>query len=140
MFILIGCTTHDTKKLSLWGNWLLAYGALNWNILYIIFSNIKGMGHVSNIFMLFHKYLFFEVINKLKYNCSHHISEVYLRTETFCHIGFEARQEIKPYYDIVHKLYRQPYWQTWEIYFSRWSHPCDVSDKIMRTSEWMINL
>ncbi len=34
------------------------------------------------------------------------ISEAYLRTEAFGHIGFEAKQEMKPYYEIVHKAFQ----------------------------------
>ncbi len=29
-----------------------------------------------------------------------------LRTEAFSHIGFEAKQELKPYYIIVHKAFQ----------------------------------
>ncbi len=36
------------------------------------------------------------------------ISEAYGRSEAFGHIGFEAKQEMKPYYNIVHKTFR---WQ-----------------------------
>ncbi len=39
----------------------------------------------------------------------HKISENYLRTEAFRHIGFEAKQEMKHYYDIVHKPFKQPF-------------------------------
>ncbi len=34
------------------------------------------------------------------------ISEDYLRTEVFGHIGFEAKQEMKPCYNIVHKVFQ----------------------------------
>ncbi len=34
------------------------------------------------------------------------ISETYLRTEAFGHNGFEAKQEMKPYYNIVHKSFQ----------------------------------
>ncbi len=34
------------------------------------------------------------------------IFEAYLRTEVFSHIGFEAKQEMKPYYNIVHKAFQ----------------------------------
>ncbi len=34
------------------------------------------------------------------------IYEAYLRTEAFGHIGFEAKQEMKPYYNIVHKAFQ----------------------------------
>ncbi len=34
------------------------------------------------------------------------ISEACLRTEAFSHIGFEAKQEMKPYYKIVHKTFQ----------------------------------
>ncbi len=37
----------------------------------------KGMEHISHMFMLFHKYLFLEMISifiYLKYNCSHNLS------------------------------------------------------------------
>ncbi len=34
--------------------------------------------------------------------------EAYLRTEAFHHIGLEAKQEMTPYYDIIHK----PFWQS----------------------------
>ncbi len=34
------------------------------------------------------------------------ISEAYLRTEVFGHIGFEAKQEMKPYYNIVHNAFQ----------------------------------
>ncbi len=35
-------------------------------------------------------------------------SHAYLRTESFNHIGFETKQEMKPYYNIVHKTFKQP--------------------------------
>ncbi len=34
------------------------------------------------------------------------ISEAYLRTEAFDHIGFEAKQEINPYDNIAHKTFQ----------------------------------
>ncbi len=34
------------------------------------------------------------------------ISEACLRMEAFGHIGFEAKQEMKPYYNIVHKTFQ----------------------------------
>ncbi len=34
------------------------------------------------------------------------MSEDYLRTEVFGHIGFEAKQEMKPYYNIVQKAFQ----------------------------------
>ncbi len=33
------------------------------------------------------------------------ISEAYLRTQAFGHIRFEAKQEMKPYYNIAHKAF-----------------------------------
>ncbi len=47
----------------------------------------------------------------------HKISEAYLRTEAFHHIGFEAKQEMKPYYDIVHKPFRWQFWKSWKSLF-----------------------
>ncbi len=32
------------------------------------------------------------------------LTKAYLRTEAFGHIGYEAKQEMKPYYNIVHML------------------------------------
>ncbi len=32
--------------------------------------------------------------------------EGYLKTEVFSHIGFEAKHEMKPYYNIVHKAFQ----------------------------------
>ncbi len=65
---------------------------------------IKGMEYVPNMFMSFdNKYLFLDVTNILiqiglfKQSEIQTISEAYLRTETFGHIGFEAKQEMKPY-------------------------------------------
>ncbi len=34
------------------------------------------------------------------------MSEAYLRTEAFGHIGFEAKQEMKSHYNIVHKTFQ----------------------------------
>ncbi len=71
------------------------------------------MEHVPNIFLTFDKYLFLKVINILiqiglfnnMKNNVQKISEAYLR-EAFGHIGFEAKQEMKPYYNIVHKAFQ----------------------------------
>ncbi len=46
------------------------------------------------------------------------ISEAYLRTEVFGHIGFEFKQEMKPYYNIVHtKPFGWPFWESWDSLF-----------------------
>ncbi len=34
------------------------------------------------------------------------MSEAYPRTEAFSYIGFEAKQEMNPYYNIVHKAFQ----------------------------------
>ncbi len=73
------------------------------------------MEHVPNMFMSFDKYLFLEVINILiqiglfkesETQLFQKISEAYLGREVFGHIGFEAKQEMKPYYNIVHKAFQ----------------------------------
>ncbi len=82
--------------------------------------DIKGMEHVPNMFMWFDKYLFLEVINILiligLFKQSEiqllKIFEAYLRTETFGHIGFEAKQEMKPFDNIVCKPFSQPFWES----------------------------
>ncbi len=64
--------------------------------------------------MLFDKYLFLEVMNifiqiglfKQSNTIVQKISEVYLRTEAFSHFGYEAKQKMKPYYNIVHKTFK----------------------------------
>ncbi len=81
---------------------------------------VKGMEHVPNIFMSFNKYLFLEVIN-----IGQKISESYLRTLVFSHIGFETKQEMKPYYNIVHKAFRAAILRKLRQFFSRWSNPCE---------------
>ncbi len=72
------------------------------------------MEHVPNMFISFDKYLFLEVqnilirlvyLNNMKYSCSK-ISETFLRIKVFGHIGFEAKQEMKPHYNIVHKTFQ----------------------------------
>ncbi len=89
---------------------------------------------VQNIFMSFDKYLFLEVINILIYiglfkqseiPLFKKISEAYLRTEAFGHIGFEAKQEMKPYYNIVPKAFQVAILRKLIQFFSRWSHPCE---------------
>ncbi len=40
------------------------------------------------------------------------MSEAYLRTEAFHHIGVEEKQELSPYYDSVHK----PFSESWESF------------------------
>ncbi len=52
----------------------------------------------------------------MKYNCSK-ISEAYLRTEVFGHIGFEVKQEMKPYNILYTKLFRWPFWERWDSFF-----------------------
>ncbi len=67
------------------------------------------MEHAANMFISFDKYLFLEVINILirlsqsEITIVQRISQAYLRTEAFGYIWFEAKQEMKPYYNIVHK-------------------------------------
>ncbi len=73
---------------------------------------VKGMEHGPNIFMSFDKYLFLKVIN--------------IWTEAFGHIGFDAKQEIKPYYNIVHKAFHVAILKKLGQLFSRWSHPCEL--------------
>ncbi len=88
------------------------------------------MEHVQNVFMSFDKYLFLEMsfrlvyLNNLKYIVQN-ISEAYLRTETFDHIGFETKQEMTPYYHIVHKTFQVAILRNLRRFLSRWSHPCE---------------
>ncbi len=91
------------------------------------------MEHVPNIFMSFDKYLFLEVINILITIGLFKKSEIqllkkydtYLRTEVFGNIGFEAKQEQKPYHNIVHKAFQAAILRKLRQFFSIWSHPCE---------------
>ncbi len=53
------------------------------------------------------------------------ISEAYLRIEVISDIGFEAKQEMKSYYNIVHQSLSGGHFEKVDIFFSRWSHPCE---------------
>ncbi len=48
-----------------------------------------------------------------------------LRIEVFGHIGCEVKQEMKPYYNIVHKAFQVAILRKLRQFFSRWSHPCE---------------
>ncbi len=43
----------------------------------------------------------------------------------FGHIGFEAKQEMKPYYNIAHKAFQAAILRQLRQFFSRWSQPCE---------------
>ncbi len=72
-----------------------------------------------NIFKIFHLFKQSEI----------QLFKIYLklmvRTEVFGHIGFEAKLEMKPYYNIVHKAIKVAILRQLRQFFSRWSHPCE---------------
>ncbi len=60
------------------------------------------------------------------------MSEDYLRTEVFGHIGFEAKQEMKRYYNIVHKAFQAAILRKLRQFFQDGvSHVSDNTDSKM---------
>ncbi len=57
--------------------------------------------------------------------CSKYVHAIWSIFVFRSHIEFEAKQEMKPYYNIVHKAFQAAILRKFWQFFSRWSHPCE---------------